>query len=309
MWIVRLALSRPYTFVVMAILIAVLGITSIITMPVDIFPYIDIPIVSVLWVYSGLSPEEMEKRVVTGFERSLTSNVNDIEHIESQSYSGYAVVRIYFHPNVKIDMAVAQTTATMNTALRQMPPGMFPANILKYDAASVPILQLGLSSTSLSEQEIFDIGNNFIRTPLGTVQGASVSYPFGGKQRAVMVDLNLDELYAKGLAPIDISNALNLQNLILPAGTAKLGGTEYQVQVSSSPVLLDDLNNLPIKTVNGATVYVRDVAQVRDGFTVQNNIVRMNGNRGVLLTVTRNGKASTLAIVQAVKKALPRILS
>ncbi len=309
MWIVRLALGRPYTFVVMAILIAILGGAAISTMPVDIFPYIDIPVVSVLWVYSGLSPEEMEKRVVTGFERSLTSNVNDIEHIESQSYSGYAVVKIYFHPNVKIDMAVAQTTATMNTALRQMPPGMFPANILKYDASSVPILQLGLSSKTLREQEIFDIGNNFIRTPLGTVQGASVSYPFGGKQRAIMVDLNLDELYAKGLAPIDVSNALNLQNLILPAGTAKLGGTEYQVQVSSSPTDWHALNDLPIKTVNGANVYIKDVAQVRDGFNVQNNIVRTNGSRGVLITITRNGKASTLGIVNAVKAELPRILA
>ena len=278
-------------------------------MPVDIFPYIDIPVVSVLWVYSGLSPEEMEKRVVTNFERSLTSNVNDIEHIESQAYNGYAVIKIYFHPNVKIDMAVAQTTATMQTSLRQMPPGMFPANILKYDAASVPILQLGLSSKTLREQEIFDIGNNFIRTPLGTVQGASVSYPFGGKQRAVMVDLNLEELYAKQLSPIDVSNALNLQNLILPAGTAKLAKTEYQVRVNSSPVLLNDLNNLPIKTVNGATVYIKDVAQVHDGFQVQNNIVRTNGSRGVLITITRNGKASTLSIVSAVKAALPRILA
>src|SRR5258707_6851583 len=309
MWIVRLALGRPYTFVVMAILIAILGTSAIVTMPIDIFPYIDIPIVSVLWVYSGLAPEEMEKRVVTGFERSLTSNVNDIEHIESQAYNGYAVVRIYFHPNVKVDMAVAQVSATMNTALRQMPPGMFPANVLKYDAASVPILQLGLSSKTLREQEIFDLGNSFIRTPLGTVQGASVSYPFGGKQRQVMVDLNPEELYAKQLSPIDISNALNLQNLILPAGTAKLADTEYQVRVNSSPVVLNDLNNLPIKTVNGATVYMRDVAQVHDGFSVQNNIVRTNGSRGVLLTITRNGKASTLAIVNAVKAALPKILA
>src|SRR5438874_3667293 len=309
MWIVRLALGRPYTFVVMAILIAILGGSAIATMPVDIFPFIDIPVVSVLWVYSGLSPEEMEKRVVTSFERSLTSNVNDIEHIESQSYTGYAVVRIYFHPNVKIDMAVAQVTATMQTSLRNMPPGMFPANVLKYDAASVPILQLGLASKTLREQEIFDLGLNFIRTPLGTVQGASVSYPLGGKQRAVMVDLNLDELYAKQLSPIDVSNALNLQNLILPAGTAKMAQTEYQVRVNSSPILLDDLNNLPIKTVNGATVYIKDVAQVRDGFQVQNNIVRTNGSRGVLITVTRNGKASTLSIVNAVKAALPRILA
>ncbi len=309
MWIVRLALARPYTFVVMAILIAMLGVTSIFTMAVDIFPFIDIPVVSVLWAYSGLSPEEMEKRVVTAFERSLTSNVNDIEHIESQSYYGYAVVRIYFHPNVKIDMAVAQTTATMNTSLRQMPPGMYPANILKYDAASVPILQLGLSSNTLREQEIFDLGNNFIRTPLGTVQGASVSYPFGGKQRAIMVDLNLEDLYARQLSPIDVSNALNLQNLILPAGTAKLANTEYQVKVNSSPLKLADLNNLPIKTINGATVYLKDVAQVRDGFNPQNNIVRTNGKRGVLITITRNGNASTLAIVNAVKAALPRILA
>lgn len=309
MWIVRLALSRPYTFVVMAILIAILGTASIFRMAVDIFPYIDIPVVSVLWVYSGLSPTEMEKRVVTNFERSLTSNVNDIEHIESQSYNGYGVVKIYFHPNVKIDMAVAQTTATMQTSLRQMPPGMFPANILKYDASSVPILQLGLSSKTLTEQEIFDLGNNFIRTPLGTVQGASVSYPFGGKSRAVMVDLNLDELYAKQLSPIDVSNSLNLQNLILPAGTVKLAQTEYMVRVNSSPVQLNDLNNLPIKTVNGATIYMKDVAQIRDGFYVQNNIVRTNGARGVLITITRNGQASTLSIVNAVKKTLPRILA
>ncbi len=309
MWIVRLALRRPYTFVVMAVLIAFMGVAAILTMPVDIFPYIDIPIVSVLWQYTGLSPDEMEKRVVTNFERGLTSNVNDIEHIESQSYNSIAVVRIYFHPNVQVDMAVAQVTAQMAGAVRNMPPGMFPGNVLKYDAASVPILQLGLTSKTLREQEIFDLGNNFIRTPLGTVQGASVSYPFGGKSRSVMVDLNLDELYAKQLSPIDVSNALNLQNLILPAGTAKLAGTEYQIKVNSSPIVLDELNNLPIKTVNGATVYMKDVAQVRDGFSVQNNIVRTNGSRGVLMTVTRTGKASTLSIVNDVKAALPRILA
>ena len=309
MWIVRLALRRPYTFVVMAILIAILGGTAIVTMPVDIFPYIDIPIVSVVWPYYGLSPEEMEKRVVTNFERELTSGVNDIEHIESQSYRDIAVVRIYFHPNVQIDMAVAQVTAGMQSALRSMPPGMFPARVLKYDAGSVPILKLGLSSKTLREQEIFDLGRNFIQTPLATVQGAAVSYPFGGKNRAVMVDLNLDELYAKQLAPIDVSNALNLQNLILPAGTAKLAETEYQIRVNSSPINVDDFNNLPIKTVNGATVYMKDVAQVRDGFSVQSNIVRSDGARGVMLSVTRTGKASTLAVVNAVKAALPRILA
>src|SRR6266567_1393625 len=309
MWILRLALSRPYTFVVMAILIALLGGSAIVTMPVDIFPYINIPIVSVLWQYGGLSPDEMEKRVVTNFERGLTSNVNDIEHIESQCYNSIAVVKIFFHPNVQIDMAVAQVTAQMTSAVRQMPPGMFPGNVLKFDAASVPVLQLGLSSKTLREQEIFDLGNNFIRTPLGTVQGASVSYPFGGKQRSVMVDLNLDELYAKQLSPIDVSNALTLQNLILPAGTAKMAATEYQIRVNSSPLVLDELNNLPIKTVNGAPVYIKDVAQVRDGYSVQNNIVRTNGSRGVLISITRNGKASTLAIVNAVKAALPRILA
>ncbi len=309
MWIVRLALSRPYTFVVMAVLIAILGGTAIVTMPVDIFPYINIPIVSVLYNFTGLSPAEMEKRVVTGFERQLTTNVNDIEHIESQSYNSYAVVRIYFHSNVKVDMAVAQVTATMQSGLRQMPPGMFPANVLKYDAASVPVLQLSLSSNTLSEQEIFDLGNNFIRTPLGTVQGAALSYPFGGKQRAVMVDLNLDQLYANQLSPLDVSNTLTAQNLILPTGTAKLANTEYLIRVNSSPVRLNDLNNLPIKTVNGATIYIKDVAQVHDGFTVQNNIVRTNGKRGALITVSRNGQASTLDIVNAVKAALPRILA
>jgi multidrug efflux pump subunit AcrB len=309
MWIIRLALRRPYTFVVMAILIAILGVTAIVSMPVDIFPYIDIPIVSVLWQYSGLSPDEMEKRVVTNFERNLTSNVNDIEHIESQSYVNIAVIKVFFHPNVQVDMAVAQVTAQMNSAVRQMPPGMFPGNVLKFDAASVPVLQLGLSSKTLREQDIFDLANNFIRTPLGTVQGANVSYPFGGKSRSVMVDLNLDELYAKQLSPIDVSNALTLQNLILPAGTAKLAETEYHVKVNSSPLRLDELNNLPIKTVNGATVQIKDVAQVRDGFQVQTNIVRNNGSRGVLMTVTRTGKSSTLSIVNAVKAALPRILS
>jgi len=309
MWIVRLALRRPYTFVVMAVLIAILGGVAIATMPVDIFPYIDIPVVSVVWQYNGLSPDEMEKRIVTNFERGVTSSVSDVEHIESQSYTTVAVVRVYFHPNVQIDMAVAQVTAQAEVQLRSMPPGITPPNVLKYDAASVPVLQLGLSSKTLHEQELFDLGQNFIRTPLATVQGASVSYPFGGKQRQVQVDLNLDELYAKQLSPIDISNALNLQNLILPAGTAKFAQTEYQVKVNSSPARMDDFNNLPIKNVNGATVYMKDVAQVHDGFQPQTSIVRTNGSRGVLMTVTRIGKTSTLALVDAVKNALPRILA
>jgi multidrug efflux pump subunit AcrB len=309
MWIVRLALRRPYTFVVMAVLIAILGGIAIATMPVDIFPYIDIPIVSIVWQYNGLSPEEMEKRVVTNFERGLTSSVSDIEHIESQSYTTVSVVRVFFHPNVKIDMAVAQVIAQTQVQMRNMPPGIMPPNVLKYDAASVPILQLGLSSKTLHEQELFDLGQNFIRTPLATVQGASISYPFGGKQRQVQVDLNLDELYAKQLSPIDISNALNLQNLILPAGTAKFAQTEYQIKVNSSPDKIDEFNNLPIKNVNGATVYVKDVAQVHDGFVPQTSIVRTNGARGVLMTVSRIGQASTLSLVDAVKAALPKIMA
>src|SRR5271154_4406415 len=304
MWIVRLALGRPYTFVVMAVLIAILGGAAIATMPVDIFPYIDIPIVSVVWQYTGLSPEEMEGRIVANFERALTANVSGIEHIESQSHQSIAVTRVYFHPNVQVDLALAQIVTQCQVVVRNMPPGTFPPQVLKYDAASVPILQLGLSSPTLNEQDVFDLGNNFIRTPLGTVQGANVSYPFGGKSRAVMVDLNLDELYAKQLSPMDVSNALNQQNLILPTGTAKLAETEYHIKVNSSPLILEELNNLPIRTVNGVPVYIRDVAQVRDGFSVQNNIVRTNGSRGVLMTVTRTGKASTLDIVDAVKAAL-----
>src|SRR6516225_7863110 len=309
MWIVRLALRRPYTFVVMAVLIAILGGLAIATLPVDIFPYIDIPVVSIVWQYGGLSPEEMESRIVTNFERALTSNVVGIEHIESQSHQSISVVRAYFHPNVQVDLALSQIVTQCQVAIRNMPPGTFPPQVLKYDAASVPILQLGLSSKTLTEQEIFDLGNNFIRTPLATVQGANVSYPFGGKSRQIVVDLNLDELYAKQLSPIDISNSLNLQNLILPAGTAKFSTTEYPVRLNSSPTAIAEFNELPIKTVNGATIYMKDVATVHDGYVPQQNIVRTNGSRGVLLTVTRNGNASTLSIVSAVKDVLPKVMA
>jgi len=309
MWIVRLALRRPYTFVVMAVLIAILGGTAIVTMPVDIFPYIDIPVVSIVWSYQGLSPEEMEKRIVTIFERSMTTTVNDIEHIESQSYSGVSVTRVYFQPNVKIDMALAQVTAISQTLLRIFPPGMTPPSILKYDASSVPILQLGCESKTLSEQAIFDLGLNFIRTQLATVQGAAVPLPYGGKFRMVMVDLNPDQLYAKGISATDVSNALSAQSIILPAGDAKIGNIDYQIKVNSSPKALSELNDLPIRVVNGATVYIKDVAQVRDGYAVQTSIVRTNGTRGTLMTVLRNGRASTLSIVNAVKARLPQILA
>ena len=309
MWIVRLALRRPYTFVVMAVLIAILGVSAIQTMPVDIFPYIDIPVVSVVWSYGGLSPEEMEKRMVTIFERAMTTTVNDIEHIESQSYNGVSVTRVYFQPNAKVEVALSQITAISQTLLRPFPPGTTPPSIIKYDASSVPILQLGLESPVMSEQELFDMGQNFIRTQLATIQGAAVPLPYGGRFRSVMVDLNPDEMFARGLSPADISNALGNQNLILPAGTAKIGDRDYQVKLNSSPLKLVDLNNLPVKVVNGATVYMKDVAQVHDGYSVQTSIVKTNGTRGTLLTVLRNGKASTLTVVNDVKKALPKILA
>jgi multidrug efflux pump subunit AcrB len=293
----------------MAMLIAILGVSAIVSMPVDIFPYIDIPVVSIVWTFNGLAPDEMEKRMLTIFERSMTTTVNDIEHIESQSYSGVSVTRVYFQPNAKIEVALSQVTAIAQTLLRIFPPGTTPPNIIKYDASSVPILQLGLESQTLSEQELFDLGQNFIRTQLATIQGASVPLPFGGKFRSVMIDLDPKALYAKQMSPADVSNAVGNQNLILPAGTAKIGDKDYQVKLNSSPRLLDEMNDLPIKVVNGATVYLRDVAQVRDGYNVQTSIVRTNGSRGALLTVMRNGKASTLAVVNNVKAALPKILS
>src|SRR5579871_2007149 len=309
MWIVRLALRRPYTFVVMAMLIAILGVTAIISMPVDIFPYIDIPVVSIVWNYAGLSPEEMEKRLVTIFERSMTTTVNDIEHMESQSYNGVSVTRVYFQPTSKVELALAQITAISQTLLRIFPPGTTPPSIIKYDASSVPILQLGLESQTMSEQELFDMGQNFIRTQLATIQGAAVPLPYGGRFRSVMVDLIPEQLFAKQLSPADVSVALGNQNLILPAGTAKIGDKDYQIKLNSSPRILDAMNNLPIKVVNGATVYLRDVAQVRDGYSVQTSIVRANGSRGALLTVLRSGKASTLEVVNNVKKYLPKILA
>ncbi len=309
MWIVRLALRRPYTFIVMACLIVLLGGAAMVTMPVDIFPHIDIPVVSVVWGYTGISPEEMEKRIVTVSERSMTTTVNDIEHIESQSYNGTAIIRIYFQPNVKIDMALAQVSAANQTVLRVLPPGQTPPSVIKFDASSVPILQIGLSSPVLSEQAIADLGQNFIRTQLATVQGATIPLPLGGKFKQVIVDLNPDAMQARGLSALDVSNALGQQNLILPAGTAKFGDQEYQIKVNSSPRTVEELNNLPVKTANGAVVYMRDVAQVRDGFAVQANIVRKDGTRGALLTVMRNGQASTLDIVSKVKKQLPLILA
>jgi multidrug efflux pump subunit AcrB len=287
MWIVRLALRRPYTFVVMALFIAILGGVAIYTTPTDIFPSIDIPVVSVIWTYSGISPEEMEQRIVTVSERAFTTTVNDIEHIESQSLNGVAVLKIFFQPGARVELAIAQINSSTNSITRILPPGIFPPGILKYNASSVPILQLALDSPTLSETQLFDYGLNFIRTQLATVQGAAVPLPYGGKSRSIMVDLNPDALFAKGLSATDVSNALNLQNLILPAGTAKVAEREYYVRLNSSPGIAEALNDFPVKQVNGAIVYMRDVAQVRDGFSVQNNIVRQNGRRSALLTILK----------------------
>jgi multidrug efflux pump subunit AcrB len=308
-WIVKLALRRPYTFVVMAVLIAVLGGLAIVSMPKDIFPYIDIPVLSVIWSYNGLSPDEVASRITTVFERGLTSTVNDIEHIESSTYNGISVIRIFFQPNVKIDLAIAQVTAVSQPVQRILPPGIFPPGVIKFDASSVPILQLSLSSKTLSEQDLYDLGANFIRTQLATIQGATIPPPYGGKQRQVMVDIDPDAMYAHGLSATDVSNALNAQNLILPSGTAKMGDHEYFIHLNSSPTTIQGVNDLPVKSVNGAMVYMHDVAQVRDGFAVQSNIVREDGRRSALMTVIKNGQASTLDIVNGIKATLPKVMA
>jgi multidrug efflux pump subunit AcrB len=307
MWIVRLALRRPYTFTVMALLIVILGIVTLGRMAKDIFPAIDIPVVTVLWSYTGLTPEEMEKRILTISERAMTTTVNDIEHIESQSLGGVGVIKVFFQPGASVDAAVAQVTAINQTVVRIMPPGTTPPLVIRYSASNVPILQLGLGSKTLTEQTLYDIGLNFLRVQLATVQGASVPLPLGGKVRQIQVDLDPQALQAKGLTPSDVSNALNAQNLTLPSGTAKIGDREYGILLNSSPDLVSGLGDLPIKQVNGTTIYIRDVAQVRDGFAPQTNIVRQNGTRGALMTILKNGGASTLDIIQRIKAILPRV--
>ncbi|HXO88925.1 MAG TPA: efflux RND transporter permease subunit [Candidatus Acidoferrales bacterium] len=307
MWIVRLALRRPYTFVVASILILILGVVSIVRTPVDIFPNIDIPVIVVAWQYTGLSPEEMSNRVVFNYERSLTTTVNDIEHIESQSLAGVAIVKIYFHPNVQIANAVAQVTAISQSTVRQLPPGITPPFIITYNASSVPILQLGLSAPQLNEQQLADMGQNFIRTQLVTVNGVAIPYPYGGKQRTVMVDLNTAAMQSKGVSPLDVVNTINLQNLILPAGTAKMGSFEYQVDMNGSPQTVAEMNDLPVKTVGNSTIYVHDVGYVRDGFVPQTNIVRVDGARSALMSILKLGDASTLDVINGIKKMLPSV--
>ena len=307
MWIVRLALRRPYTFVVLALLLLILGPIVILRTPVDIFPNINIPVVSILWNYSGLNPQEMSDRIVSQTERALTTTVDNIQHSESQSLNGIAVVKVFFQPGANIERALAQITAISQTQLRQLPPGTTPPLVITYNASSVPILQLALSGSRLSEQQLFDYGVNFIRTRLITVPGVAIPWPYGGKQRQVQVDLNIQALQAKGLSPMDVVNAISAQNLILPSGTSKIGQFEYDVDMNGSPKQVAELNDLPIKTIGTNTIYIRDVAYVRDGFPPQTNIVRVNGKRATLLTVLKSGQYSTLDIIKGIKSLLPAV--
>jgi len=307
MWIVRLALRRPYTFAVFAFLILLLGVFSINSMPTDIFPNIDIPVVTVVWQYTGLSAQEMSTRIVFNSERGMTTTVNDIEHIESQSLNGIAIIKIFFQPHVNIGSAVAQVTSISQVQLRQLPPGTTPPFIIQYNASSVPVLQLGLSGQGLNEQQLNDLGQNTIRTQLATIEGAQTPFPYGGKQRQIQVDLDLNALQAKGLSPVDVVNAINAQNLIAPSGTMKIDRFEYAIETNSAPAVVNDLNNLPIKAVNGAVIYIRDVAHVRDGYPPQTNIVRVNGSRAILMSVLKTGSSSTLDIIKGVQSVLANI--
>jgi multidrug efflux pump subunit AcrB len=288
----------------MALVIILMSPVVLLRTPTDIFPDINIPVISMVWTYTGLEPQEMERRITSNVERGVMVLVSDVEHVESQSLNGIAVVKIYFHPGANVQTALAQTTAIAQTFLRNLPPGTTPPLVIVYSASTVPVLQVGLNSTTLSEQQLFDYGNNFIRNQISTVPGASMPYPYGGKSRVVSVDLNSAALQAKGLSPVDVVSAVTAQNLILPTGTAKLGPLEYNVEMNGSPQTIQELNDLPIKTVNGSTIYMRDVAHVRDGFTPQTNVVLTNGQRGVLMSIYKTGKNSTLSIVDQVKKVL-----
>ncbi len=307
MWIVRLALDRPYTFIVLALLILILSPVVILGTPTDIFPNINIPVVSVVWTYTGLNPEEMEGRLTTSYERVLTTVVDNIQHIESTSYNGLAVVKIFLQPGASLDTANAQVTACSQFILRQMPPGTQPPIILNFSASSVPILQLGLSGSGLSEQDLNDLALNFLRPQLITVPGAVVPYPYGGKQREIMINLNPQQLQAKGLAPSDVLSSVERQYLVLPSGTVKLSQFEYDVHLNGTTQTVDELNNLPIKDHCNATIYLRDVATVSLAFAPQTNIVRQNGRRGVLMSIIKAGNASTISVVDGIHAILPRV--
>ncbi len=307
MWIVRLALRRPYTFAVFALLILILGAYSILSMPTDIFPNIDIPVVTVVWQYTGLSADQMANRIVFNSERGMTTTVNDIEHIESQSLNGIAIIKIFFQPHVNIASAVAQVTSISQVQLRSLPPGTTPPFIIQYNASSVPVLQLGLSGQGLDEQRLNDLATNTIRTQLATIEGAQTPYPYGGKQRQIQVDIDPVALQARGLSPADVVNAVAVQNLIAPSGTAKIDRFEYAIETNSAPSIVEQLNDLPIRAVNGAVIYVRDVAHVRDGNPPQTNIVRVDGKRAILMSIQKVGSASTLDIIAGIRAKLESI--
>ena len=314
--IVRLALSRPYTFIVFALLILIFGVLSILRTPTDIFPDIRIPVISAVWTYTGMQPEDMAGRVIYAYERALTSTVNDIEHIESQSLPGYGIVKIFFQPSVDIQTATAQVTSISQTVLKLLPPGITPPLILNYNAATVPILQLALSSQKITEQKLFDLGQNFIRPQLATVPGSAIPSPYGGKVRQIQIDLDPQAMQSKGISPADVSGALAAQNLIIPAGTEKIGKFEYNIKLNDSPDAFETLNNIPIRQIannspikqaSATTIFLRDVAHVRDGFPPQINIVRVDGSRAVLMTVLKNGAASTLDIISGVRNLIPKL--
>ncbi|HMF78084.1 MAG TPA: efflux RND transporter permease subunit [Bryobacteraceae bacterium] len=307
MWIVKIALSRPYTFVVLALLILILSPIVIMRTPTDIFPNIDIPVISAVWNYAGLTPEQLEGRIVSPYERVLTTTVNDIEHLESTTLNGVAVVKIFLQPGANLTTGIAQTTAVSQTILRQLPLGTTPPLIISYSASTVPILQLALSGTNMQEQELNDIGLNFLRTQLVTVPGAAIPYPWGGKTRQVMIDLNPAQLQARGLSPFDVVNQVANQNLILPSGTAKIGQFEYDIDMNAAPATIQEINDFPLKVSGTSTIYVRDVGHARNGFAPQTNIVRRDGQRAVLLSVLKAGNASTLSVVAGIKKLLPKV--
>src|SRR5208282_2581189 len=307
MWIVSLALRRPYTFIVLAIAIALLGVFTILRTPTDIFPDIKIPVVATVWRYTGLSPDEMATRLVLGSERGAQTTVSNIEHSESQSLSGIGVVKYFFHPNASEVLSYAQVTAMSQTGLLQDPPGTTAPYVLAYNASTVPVLQLALSSDELSEAQIFDLGQNIVRTALATVPGATMPWPYGGQQRQVQIDLDPDALRARGLSGNDVTDAIAAQNLILPAGVQKIGDLEYFVELNANPKQIEDLNNVPVTTRNGSVIYVRDVAHVRDGYPPQTNIARRDGHRAVLQSILKTGTTSTLDTVRGIKERLPQI--
>ncbi|MBV8352490.1 MAG: efflux RND transporter permease subunit, partial [Verrucomicrobia bacterium] len=307
MWIVKLALNRPYTFIVLALLIFVLSPLVVLRTPTDIFPNIDIPVISVAWTYTGLNPEDLEARLTTPYEKVLTTLVDNIEHIESTTYNGAAVIKIFLQPHTSLDRANSQVVSASQFSLRLLPPAVQPPEIINFSASSVPILQLGLSGQGLSEQQLNDLALNFVRTQLITVPGAVLPLPYGGKQRQVMINMDHNLMQARNVSPTDVLNAVNAQNLILPSGTVKLGKSELDVRANTSPRTVPELNDLPIKQVGNTTIYLRDVATVSDGFALQTNVVRQDGHRGVLMSIIKAGTASTLSVVSGVKNLLPRV--